>query len=696
MRTSLHAKLAFQGIVTFLLLSFFWTGNLSAAVIDAGLNQIQNSSFEAATLKADGNAAILPDAWRGTTSVYQRDDKVARTGKASLRYQNEDSDRYTLCVQNQNLKPGRKYRYSAWVKTEDIKGTKSDDGATLCIEWNDQNGKWLGGSYAKCVTGTSDWKQLSAIVRIPKEATSPRLMLYARKKVTGTAWFDDVELVHVVDPAFSTIVASPIYRGWIIVDEQKNAMPQEAVIRARVTLDDYDVSPEEVELHAVLRKIDDAGKPEGPVLQKASAKLGELKVGTQVLPNTADLKFSTAKLSPGTYDVETQLIGPDGKSLGVTHETLVRKPDNFKPHSRIDEHRRLLVDGKPFFPLGMYWGSAKEEDLKLYADSKFNCLMPYNSPKTEEQMDLLDKHGLKVIYSVKDWYFGSKWCPGSIKSVADEEPALRQRVQKFHNHPALLAWYLNDELPQEFMPQLEAHQRIVSEEDPDHPTWVVLYQVNQIGSYSRTCDVIGSDPYPIGRPAGKTALPAVAGQWTIETSRQMRCARPMWQVPQVFNWANYWKDEERQKNARTPSFDEMRSMSWQCIAEGATGLVLYSWQDIKRNQDVPFDVQWDRLKQIAAEIDQMAPILLSIDPAPATETLLPASPEGIHLLAKSYDGKLYLFAVNDGTADVDVHFNVKTTKPIRVLNEDRTIPTATDGFSDKSEKLSVHIYEIQP
>ena len=221
MRTSLHAKLAFQGIVTFLLLSFFWTGNLSAAVIDAGLNQIQNSSFEAATLKADGNAAILPDAWRGTTSVYQRDDKVARTGKASLRYQNEDSDRYTLCVQNQNLKPGRKYRYSAWVKTEDIKGTKSDDGATLCIEWNDQNGKWLGGSYAKCVTGTSDWKQLSAIVRIPKEATSPRLMLYARKKVTGTAWFDDVELVHVVDPAFSTIVASPIYRGWIIVDEQK-------------------------------------------------------------------------------------------------------------------------------------------------------------------------------------------------------------------------------------------------------------------------------------------------------------------------------------------------------------------------------------------------------------------------------------------------------------------------------------------
>ncbi len=36
-----------------------------------------------------------------------------------------------------------------------------------------------------------------------------------------------------------------------------------------------------------------------------------------------------------------------------------------------------------------------------------NCLMPYGLP-TKEQMDLAQKHGLKVIYSVKDWYAGAR------------------------------------------------------------------------------------------------------------------------------------------------------------------------------------------------------------------------------------------------------------------------------------------------
>ena len=69
------------------------------------------------------------------------------------------------------------------------------------------------------------------------------------------------------------------------------------------------------------------------------------------------------------------------------------------------------------------------------------------------------KDGLKVIYSVKDWYAGSRYCPKSIETVDDEEPNVRARVRRYRDHPALLAWYLNDELSQRFMPQLEAHLR---------------------------------------------------------------------------------------------------------------------------------------------------------------------------------------------------------------------------------------------
>ncbi len=65
----------------------------------------------------------------------------------------------------------------------------------------------------------------------------------------------------------------------------------------------------------------------------------------------------------------------------------------------IDPHRRLIVDGQPFFPLGMYWGGVKEKELGIYAKGPFNCLMPWQSddesdgltPCARPQGDLLDQ-----------------------------------------------------------------------------------------------------------------------------------------------------------------------------------------------------------------------------------------------------------------------------------------------------------------
>lgn len=119
-----------------------------------------------------------------------------------------------------------------------------------------------------------------------------------------------------------------------------------------------------------------------------------------------------------------------------------------------------------------------------------------------------------------------------------------------------------------YLPRLEAHQQWVAEEDPDHPTWVVLYQFREVAAYLKTFDVIGTDPYRIGRSPASTAA-----QWTAEMFRQVKSSRPMWHVPQLHNWAK--------------TYDEVRSMAWQCICEGATGLVFYSWFDVRRNPDVP-------------------------------------------------------------------------------------------------------------
>lgn len=640
-------------------------GAAAAQSADGGENLVRNASFEQA-----GMNTPVPAEWRGAPQAYSLDGSVARSGKASLKYDNADAKRYVLCTQKVALEPGWKCRFGVWIKTEDIKGDES--GATICLEWQDKDGKWLGGAYPTGIRGTKDWTRVEGVTRLPENAATCNVACYVRQGMTGKAWFDDVEVVRVKDPPMRSVLLVPSYRGRVTPDG-----PKEARVRVRWNLADYDLAPRDLRVCARMTGMAKA------FLREATSQAQDN--GAEYL----DITLPLAGLAPGSYGLAIRLEGPEGKELQTDHHAIECLSEGKDFTCRIDENRRLLVEGKPYFPIGMYFSRIDARDMEVYAQSKFNCLMPYGSP-TREQMDLAQKHGLKVIYSIKDWYAGSSWCPPAIKTAADEEPMVRARVREFREHPALLAWYLNDELSQQFMPQLEAHQRWVAEEDPNHPTWVVLYQYREVAAYLKTFDVIGTDPYPIGRnPA------SMAAEWTAETFRQVEQARPMWQVPQLHNWANYAKTDAEKARGRTPSFDEIRSMAWQCIAEGATGLVFYSWYDVKRNPDVSFDAQWDGLKRLAAEIDRMTPILLSVEPAPEIG-VEGERPAWLHWLARRHNGKLYLAAVNDGDGEGTVVFRLPSApRSVRLVDEDRSVANDVELLRVELPRLAVKCFEIE-
>ncbi len=641
---------------------------LAAHAADPQPNLVRNPSFE----KSAENSP-LPADWRADATIYRRIESSARDGAAALAYTNDDPERYRLATQTIPLQPGRRYQLTGWVRTENLVGKES--GATFCIEWSDKQGKWLGGSYPSGVKGTRGWTKITGIVQVPEAAGRCTLSCYVRRGMTGRAWFDDVQVVRVFEPPLRTVLTSPVYRGRIT-----QAGPATLRAVARIDSRDCEIPPEQLRVRATV-----------------------FGSGTQVLssrdckPQYSDGRFEPLKvelpvgaLTPGQYRLEIALLDGDGKPLQQNSHDVTRLADDFRPACTIDEHCRLLVDGKPFFPLGMYFSSIKQEDLEVYADSKFNCLMPYGSPKPD-QMDLAHQYGLKIIYSIKNWYAGSRWCPSSIKTPDDEEPMVRRRVREFRDHPALLAWYLNDELSLTFLPQLQAHQRWVSEEDPNHPTWVVLYQVNQVASYIDTFDAIGTDPYPIGRKPA-----SMAADWTAKTRRGVEGARPMWQVPQLHNWANYQKHASGSSQPRTPTFDEVRSMAWQCIAEGATGLVFYSWYDVQRNPDVGFEEQWAGLKRLAVEIDRMAPVILSVEPAPAITVGGTCPPTWLHWLVRQQNGKTYLLAVNDGDGQGEVTVELPADPlEIRELGDDRVLQPGTRSFTAHFAPLEVHLYEIR-
>ena len=625
-----------------------------------GPNLVQNPGFEEVQ---DGR----PVGWNTLAAVYNSDETTARTGARSLKYVNDDPERYLLCNQRIDLQPGKLYEVKAWVRTQGIAG--EDSGATVCIEWHDADGKWMGGSYFSGRKGdTAEWTEVGGIsTRVPEGAAGGTVSCYVRRGMTGTAWWDDVSVRRVRQRPIHTLLVRPSYRGWI--DEDTGY----AELRVSPVLDDIDGGSDTVRLRVRLTSVDSAE----PLAERTVDDLS---------PNELRVRLPLPELAPGKYRLAAAVLTrATGELIYEDVHQLERRPGR-APKSYVDEHNRLIVDGEPFFPLGMYWSGVNEEELRTFAEGPFNCLMPYGRPDADG-MDLCRRMGLKVIYSIKDFYFGTRYCPDFIQSEADEERVVREYVRRFRDHPALLAWYINDERPLSLLSRLEAHQRWVEEEDPDHPSWVVLYQVGDVALYARTFDAIGTDPYPIpGRPA------SMAGQWARQTREAVDNARAIWMVPQVFNKASYRSTPEEQRDMRPPTFDEMRSMTWQCITEGANGIIFYSWFDMRRDKAYPFEQRWPQVKRVAQEVADMIPVLLSVEPTPDLEI---DAPESVHWTTRSHDGSVYLFLVND--SEEKARAAIRFPKPVRSLElAGNRVPVSNRRTLDVLlDPLGVKIYRVR-
>lgn len=591
----------------YLLGSLMLSGFLTYA--EEKTNILENPSFEA--VGENG----LPAGWRGPKS-FSADSTVARTGKVSLKWVNENAENYPLSSLPLALEPGKAYEIFMWVKTEKVQGK-----ASFCVEWSDENGKWLGGSYAQGIGGTQDWKEVKSRVKVPENARNIHLTCYGTKGTTGTAWFDDVEIVPYYPP-FLAAMTTDHYRHQTTGDTVQIFMG----IDTEVCSIDAFQKPFSLEVTGETL--------EKPIVLQPTSQEEDFLVFT----------LETQNLACGKYRLTGRGVHPETGSIETTSLTLTRLEKFPQRKAYIDEHRRLILDGKPFFPLGLYFGSVKPEDAQRLGKSSFNCIMPYH-PISRESLDLLYANGIRTIYSVKDLYEGL-----AVKSDAEGRQKTIEKVNALKDHPGIMAWYINDELPLTMLDVLAEHRDLVESLDPGRPTWVVLYQVNEIRSYIPTFDVVGTDPYPL--PDKPISL---AWDWSRKTNRAVFHRHATWQVPQIFNWANYRKDAAGQRNSYTPSYEEMRAMVWMNIAGGANGIVCYSYFDLQRDDALPeddnatkkakFEKRWADVAKIADEVAACIPTLLSIE---KTMNVVNTDGETSPIASRCYgkDGKTHLLLVN--------------------------------------------------
>ena len=576
---------------------------------------LQNPGFEE---RGAGGSVV---GWQ-IAAPYSVREEVGRNGGAALVYEAETPPSYFVPNQGFSVKPGRSYKASAWVKAENLRGAH----AKICLEWYDAKGGWIDGSYL--IDGargtTKDWIKLEVVAaRLPKNAVFLRVAAYAEKGATGRIFFDDVSVeeipTHTVEGLYSDAYRNRAANGPV-------------TFFADLNLDAADLRPEDVRAEFSLPFAD-----------------GRRTVPADSLANDwASVTVDAEQLESGEVLARVHLRreGVDEQQADDSKSIAFTKLDA-EPQTGvwIDRHQRLIVDGKPFFPLGMYWGGINEKDLDLYKRGPFNCLMPYDPNLTREHLDLCAARGLKALYNLKDWYSFTRWAKEGNKNRTDADAQAERFIRELKDHPALLGWYHNDEIGLQHIGEMTARYEQIKRLDPNHPAWSMMYQFTQTRDFMPSFDITGTDPYP----DGVTEAVRWSGQSRMTARQRLDTfgKRPVWQA--VLCYGNAfgrigWGRDKLDPVTILPATTEMRNMAWQAIAAGANGIFFYSFFDLRtgaKRAGVPFEEAFAEVCEVAEEIKRFENVLL------ATENVaVEADSPWIGVRTWRRDGDVYLAIVN--------------------------------------------------
>lgn len=592
-------------------------------------------------------------------------------GVGALVYERTNPEVYGGASQSITLIPGVDYKFNVMIRCEGVQGN-DQGGATIAMDFSKKNGQYLSTSrsYPSGVMGTSDWKLVEGIVTVPNDADRSAVTLYMRKGLTGKAWFSKVRIEPVNRPVEAHLLR-PVQERFLTSDGN-------FVIR-------WDAS-------SFVAK-ETFGKSLQTRLEVVS---GDMVVKTERFACT-DLvtKGDLGSLPPGELTLRAVLFDPESKTILHEAEFPVAcvNPATIPPNAvRVDAEGRTFVDGKPSMPIGLYLHGLDPKTLESIAASPFNCVMPYSSPglrfadttnrgiaAIREVLDACAAANVKVIYSIKDFYENATWAGGVVTSprqwngVTGEKAMATAIVENFRDHPALLAWYIADEMSHDMAPRVLERRRMVRTLDPWHPTWAVYCDWREFGRMVSTADVMGTDGYPIDF-VGVSDMSSVA-RFASAAKRDLAGdggGLPLWVVPQAHLKALYEQVDGRRMDQaqdrerllakfRAPTEEEMRSMALLMAIQGARGFVFYSYFDLIKPAVLPdYEQRWKELCNVGGLLRELQPFLYSHETAP--EVTVKTIQGTVNAAAyKTADGKVKVLVTATGPGASEAEITVAGT-----------------------------------
>lgn len=381
-------------------------------------------------------------------------------------------------------------------------------------------------------------------------------------------------------------------------------------------------------------------------------------------------------------DVRLYIYSVGGGTLFVDAVSLVRKGEEkrqegaveigakMKPSKAEIRGTTVFVNGKPFFPIGIY--GATPDALK---GTGFNLIVTdiVGGAGGFSGFDFLDRcyeNGIMVSIGLT----------GLMRAHLPWQAP--KAVEELKEHPAILGWYVCDEpdharwtVPP---PEVRIASKLLRQSDPNHLTWAVVmpWADSNIYQYADTVDIISTDEYsfndfPTYKPSPIAHLIRTIGV----LKRAVKDERPIWLVTEAFGKV-------------TP--EQMVASTYVSLAQGVNGIIYFSFDGAQRNRQI-----WERLVNLSLELRELAPVILS--PQPKWEAKV--DNEHIHFAIREYGGKLYIITVNSSAEPQrDVKINLPWLRQnlrARVLFENREVTIRNGALIDNFAGYERHVYEVE-
>ena len=360
----------------------------------------------------------------------------------------------------------------------------------------------------------------------------------------------------------------------------------------------------------------------------------EQELPTNNVPNDLLVPFPLDKsLSPGGYRIDARLEKPGSRTSPRIREVAsaffeIRAPN--VAQTIIDDDGTFLVNGIPFFPLGIYhtnpnvYGELEEIGFNTQQFWKWHLGndgfgVPVNLYKAAA-------HRLKCLFE--------------SNHVGRE--VFRDCANRLGGHPAILMWYVMDEPAEGSETEMDRRNATWHEFDRDHPTFIASCRPDLFEHHARYADVLGFDPY------GDL-------EKVIEWCRLMESNV----APHKATICILWADKGDLRHIRAQAFA--------AIAHNVRGIMWYCW---KQAGGGPLGIGIHDKSEAKACYKELLSDLRAIMPGLTSPVRRPFEEDAIHgivLGEPKANDKRYLVLVNTSDQKVEADFAVSELARIKTV-----------------------------